>query len=398
MIHHAQEGGISWFPELISSDLPHPLPTGLRLHARSGVLGIEAQGVVGSIPLKDGSTLQISPKIGDINFLRLLFRAEGESPYLDRTFEEFVEHRLDEQQNTRNAVARSFIDSVDNVLRRSLLRERKRRIVRSNFVAGRLLPVSSMANLAVQKDRPLVVSLRERSPDIPENRIISEALLLTADIVAPSDVSRYELIREAWIGRFGAEGSIPGDLQKVDRKFARFGYGGSRDYYRSALMLAKVILGASGLGSGGESTVAGDAFLLNTADIFERYIRAVMVSAAAPEGIVVEKIRGGVRSLYVDGSYGLEPDLLVSRNGLPLFIADAKYKIPSAADHYQLAVYMHEFDLQTGFLIAPDFDISESRHVEFVRTDRRVVNEIYLPMNDLMAAEHMLKSLIKVNS
>src|SRR5262249_783351 len=56
------------------------LPSGLavqinQFRTRSAV-GLEVDTIVGSVPLKNGDTLQILPKAGSANFLRMLFDSE----------------------------------------------------------------------------------------------------------------------------------------------------------------------------------------------------------------------------------------------------------------------------------------------------------------------------------
>ena len=148
------------------------------------------------------------------------------------------------------------------------------------------------------------------------------------------DRNDFTHVYERWLSRFPRSRNLIADLDYVGHGFALMQYGGARDYYRSALMLALVILGNSGLGFGEGSIIQGDSVLLNTADVFERYLRNVIARAHAELGYVVSK--GGVRtmSLYTDGSRDVIPDIVVSRGGSVRLIADAKYKQPDSSDHY----------------------------------------------------------------
>ena len=100
MIQKAEEGEITWFPGLTLSAIPHPVSKEIKIHLKRAVLGLEPQGVVGAIPLRNGDTLQIVPKIGHVNFLRLLFKAEGHQPDLEREYNEFVDYSVDTKKTS----------------------------------------------------------------------------------------------------------------------------------------------------------------------------------------------------------------------------------------------------------------------------------------------------------
>ena len=160
-------------------------------------------------------------------------------------------------------------------------------------------------------------------------------------------------------------------------------------------MLAKIILGSSGVGFSGGNQIHGDAVLLNAADIFEKYVRSVVRDAYAEKGFVVTKGGVGVHSLYTDGSFELLPDVVISKNGATCLIADAKYKKPTASDHYQMSSYLAAHNLKRGVLIAPLFSGASVVIKEYSTPNKLVVRELFLPMNDLDATEEALSSLVE---
>jgi hypothetical protein len=56
--------------------LPKGLPPQIRPFRRGNRVGLEIDTLVGSVPLRNGDTLQIKPKVGTANFLRMLLDAE----------------------------------------------------------------------------------------------------------------------------------------------------------------------------------------------------------------------------------------------------------------------------------------------------------------------------------
>jgi McrBC 5-methylcytosine restriction system component. len=395
MIRQIKEGEISWLHGISSSDIPKSLPSGISLHVKGGVIGLESQGIIGAIPLGNGDTLQVIPKIGKVNFLHLLFKAEGNQRSLESEFDDFVEYSIDDDRNIDSVVARQLISHLDVILRRSPLRNRVRVEKTGAFASGQINVIKTAINIESKKTDAIVSIHKERTADIPENRILTEALIRCWPMVERDRKVRYQTIYEHWLRKYPRSFQILDDLLAIERIFASEGYGGSRDYYRRALMLAKIILGSNGVGFGDQGAFAGDAILLNAADVFEKYIRSVIAGAYKEKGFVVSKGGAGVQSLYTDGSFELIPDVVISHGNHVALIADAKYKKPTAGDHYQMAAYLAANGVSRGILLAPLFSGEEVVVREFATPDRTVVREVYLPMNDLDTTEEVLSSVVE---
>lgn len=198
-----------------------------------------------------------------------------------------------------------------------------------------------------------------------------------------------------WLRRYQRSRDLAADVAQVRRGFASGSYGGPRDYYRRALMLAQVILGADGLGFAGNARIHGDAILLQTASIFERYLRNVIRNAYNDQGFVVTKGGVGTMTLYTDGTFELTPDIVVSRDARTLLILDAKYKKPTASDHYQLYAYLAASRTSRGVLLAPLYEGSELEIREYSTGDNMVVREVFLPMTNLRVTEAFLGQVVQ---
>ena len=398
MIWKIIEGEVAWLPGINSLDIPQALPAGISIHLRTGTIGIESQGLVGAIPLKNGDTIHITSKIGEINFLRLLFKAEGRQDSLESEFDEFVRYSVTDEANIELIVARKLLVCFDEILRLGPIRGRRRGYKVGNYAAGEIHAVKTAMNLVTKKLQPVVSLVKEKTRDIPENRLLTEALIRVWPFLSSQAQKKYEGIHHLWLKKFPRSREIFRDLLMIDHTFAADGYGGSRDYYRRALMLAKIILGSSGIGFGSKSDVSGDAILLNAADVFEKYIRSVICEAYVNKGYVVTKGGVGLQSLYTDGSFQLVPDIVISRKGLTSLIADAKYKKPASSDHYQMNAYLTAHKLKRGLLLAPLYTGNSVKVKEFTTPDKVVVREVYLPMSDLDATEKNLASLVELYS
>jgi 5-methylcytosine-specific restriction enzyme subunit McrC len=395
MIHRAVEGETTWLPGLSPAILPYPLPKGISVYLRREKLGLESQGLVGAIPLLNGDTLQIIPKIGRVNFLRLLFKAEGLQPDLEREYDEFVYYSVDNEENIDHLVARQLMFSAAEIMKRGPRQGRIRRVRVGQFALGQIDAVSTALNIATRKQEPVVYAVLEKTLDIPENRALTEAILRAWSMLDDDDRVNFRGVYDRWLNRFPVSTDFTADLDHIERSFAAGQYGGSRDYYRRALMLAQIILGSSGLGFSEAATIQGDAVLLSTPAIFEKYLRNIISGAYSEAGYVISSGGIGVTSLYTDGSYELRPDIVVSKDNVTILIADAKYKQPTAADHYQMHTYLAANRLKRGLLLAPLYEGTKVVVREYATSDKVIVNEAYLPMADLDVTEAFLRSVVQ---
>ena len=395
MIHQVIEGQVTWLPDVSQTDIPYPWPSSITIRLRSSGVGVEPRGVVGAVPLLNGDTIQILPKIGRVNFFYLFITAGGLQLELRREFQEFVSYSLDDESNIDYLVAKQLYLAVMDILRLSPQIGRVNCRHEGSFAMGRLDAKATAFNIAAHRQNPIVFWHRERTYDIPENRVLTEAILQAFPLLSEQDRDSFAPIYNQWLSRFPRSGNIMADLEWIGCRFAHMQYGGARDYYRKALMLAQVVLGNFGIGFGGTSVVEGDPVLLNTANVYERYLRNVIARAHSESGYVVSK--GGTRiiSLYTDGSRETIPDIVVSHSDSVRLIADAKYKKPDSSDHYQMYTYLHVMGVETGLLLAPLFDGDEVVSRKFTSVDGKTVWEIYLPMSNLTATEDFLACLVQ---
>ena len=395
MIHQAIEGQVTWLPGVSHNDIPYPWPSSISIRVRSTGLGVVPQGVVGTVPLLNGDTIQILPKIGRVSFFRLFVTAGGLQQELKREFDEFVLYSLDDESDIDSLVARHLYLAALDILRLGSQIGRVHRRREGSFAMGRIDARATAFNIAAHRREPVAFWSRERTYDIPENRILTEAITQALPLLAKPDRDAFAHVYRRWLSRFTRSRNLIADLDHVSRGFSQGQYGGARDYYRRALMLAEVVLGNFGLGVGEGATIEGDSVLLNTADVYERYLRNVIARAHAELGYIVSKGSAWTISLYTDGSRQMNPDIVVSRDDAVKFIADAKYKEPDSSDHYQMYAYLHVMGVEVGLLLAPSFAGDEVVHRRFSSADGKVIWEVYLPMSNLPATEAFLSHLAR---
>lgn len=390
-----REGEVTWLPSLRLSDLPAALPSGIRVLVDKGTLGIEAQGLAGAIPLSNGDTLRILPKIGRVNFLRLLLRSLGSAGSLPDDFDSFVELAAVDDRSIDGVLSRQMLRTVSEILSKSPKFGRESRVRRGSFAVGSIDVTQTSLRLASRSIDPVVYRVKERTPSTPENRVITEAVLRAWANLTPESRAPYQSTYVKWNARFPRSRHLLEDLHDVHLGFSVGRYGGSRDYYRRALMLAQVILGSDGLSLEGNNTVLGDAILLNTSDVFEKYLRSVISAAYIDRGLVVSKGGVGQRSLYTNGSFSLDPDIVITRGQSTALVLDAKYKLPSSDDHYQMTAYLQAYGVSRGVLLAPNVKSEVVEIRKFETPSKLVVWEVYLPMSQLDVTEEFLGRVLE---
>lgn len=394
MIRRAKEGETTWIPGLGTDDLPS-LPSGITIHIRRGQVGIEPQGIVGALPLLNGDTLQITPKVGRANFFRMLFKAEGFQRDLEREFASFVSYSVDDEQNLDTIVARGLLTSTAEILSRSAQQGRIKKRHVGSFASGQIEVLPTLLNTEARRADPVVYILKERTIDIAENRVLTEAIKRAWAVLDSDEKSKFLPVHIRWIRNFPGSFDLHDDLRTVEQGFASGRYGGARDYYRHALMLALVMLGGRGLGFSESAMITADAVLLNTADIFEKYLRNVLAAAYSNKGYTIVKGGLGAKTLYDDGSFELVPDITISKSAETLLIADAKYKEPTSGDHYQMQTYLSVFGISRGIILAPLLKGEEVIVREYASRAKIIVREVYLPLNNLPKTEQFLSTMVE---
>jgi len=180
------------------------------------------------------------------------------------------------------------------------------------------------------------------------------------------------------------------DLETVKTRLLTNSYRGLRSYYSETVGLLLVVLNVTGLGGSGQNSVAGSTFLIRTATVFEQFVRRSVQEELKGQGFVVTK--GGTfrRFLYADGSYSLEPDVVIEKDGRCLLVLDAKYKEPSISDHYQMLAYLERFEVDRGVLVS-----LSTNSVDELRTFATVSNrQVDILRLNLMNMDQAIQSIV----
>lgn len=375
--------------------LPKGLPAQIKPFYRGNRVGLEVDTVVGSVPLKNGDTLQLRPRVGNANFIQMLVESESTNITLGAHEEDLVGYSFSDEASLGSLVARPFVKALLAVDSGSVrfVWERQQEI--GAVAGGELEILATAVNLAQRQQRPFVYSRKVRTTQIPENIVLAAAAESVLRRHSPMLGSEHRQFLFDFSRRF-ASGSISANmLEYVRMGLSMHRYDGARGYYAAALRLAFIVLGESGFKQGSAEEVRAEPVLFNSATIFEAYVRQQLKHGYQSRGISVRKGFFPPMSLFKDGSLVLDPDIVISKDERLLMVGDVKYKVDgmSASDYYQAHAYSRRASQSFFVFFCADDQatrVHASRRKSFLDVE---VFDIKLPLAQLPAATTALRSL-----
>lgn len=207
---------------------------------------------------------------------------------------------------------------------------------------------------------PAEISFDDFTEDTLENRILKAALraLLRLGQLSGRVVSRIAATFAMFtdVSDLRVRGEVP--MPAITRMNA---------HYRGALDLARWILEATSWArTAGDST--GSVFLLDIAKVYEQFVGRVLRGVLGEAGCDVDLQASGWR-LDEAGQIRMRPDIVVSRQGLVITVADTKYKnwgndksSPPNSDVYQALAYAITAGVQEVHLLYVSGDVTPRRY------------------------------------
>jgi 5-methylcytosine-specific restriction endonuclease McrBC regulatory subunit McrC len=230
------------------------------------------------------------------------------------------------------------------------------------------------------------------------NRVLRRCLEYLA-LASLKYVNRNEVL-----GRLEYFGQIPSlrvsaeELTELEHQLEAGRFPASRYYYLPALNLALLILRGTGLSLGDDHDVTFKPILINTATMFEKYVRVICQEAVQRYDAHVEDGKQSPLPFYEESPVpvNVQPDILVRRGGSTLLVVDVKYKFaPTAQDHYQMWAYMHAHQVtRGGFVNVADMGIGGAKNPAWFRRDQYDVFEYAFDCHQIKTAELALTAMM----
>lgn len=298
---------------------------------------ITASSWVGSIVLPEVEAL-IRPKIRPENVFLLLEVGLPRSAWGDDLY------RYATNRDLLPAVVGFFARTVDTTLSRGVLRSYREHHDRLVALRGRIDIAEQLRRPAIAS--PIACQYADYTADIVENRLLRAALRRVLRVPGVQPDAHRTVLRS--LARLEEVQDVPIRPEHLDDiHFTRL-----NRHYEPALRLAALILRNLTLVDQQGATDAC-TFLVDMNDIYQRFIAHRLRRLLAGRLDLIEEppVPLGERRRVP-----MYPDLVFQRNGEPVYVGDAKYKLTAgttarASDYYQLLAYTTAMNLDEGVLV-----------------------------------------------
>lgn len=298
-------------------------------------IALEAGPYAGAIPLINGDTLYIVPRLGKGMFSRMLLVGEGLDQAIREEFRELVQMGIDASEDTpwSSLLARPFIDRLKLIEKSSLMPGRIKMTDRKFLARGKILAGPTLLALARNEETPIACEFSTKSHHILENRLLAAAALVLLRLEAIAPASSDYKVAARWTSLVGNRIVTENEISEVMARMETGRYMGSRAYYFPALLMARLILSSAGVSLSSDLSVKSSPILANLPLLYEAYIRRTLAMGLLSWGLVVEKLSGPrAPALFLDGVCKLEPDIIISSSLGVKLLCDVKYKPEGGGD------------------------------------------------------------------
>jgi len=325
----------------------------LRPDFHGGGVWVNAGSTAGVLLLPSGTVLEIRPKVPLRNLLWMLSSVHHLNVrYLDETVP------LERFEDLLECIARFFTELVEQQLDMGLYRNYVEFEGNTASVRGRIVIAEDLRQNLILRQRTWC-RYAEFTWDLPENQVIRQVIQQLA----------------GW----GFGGGLTSRLIALDMQLAeitpsyftsqdidRFVYNRQSRTYESIHRICRLFLDDESLGEQAGS-VHFNGFLVNMDSLFESFVsQEVRRRLRLPHVLHLQY----QTALDERGSLSIRPDLVVTYAGMPVYIADCKYKKLDTGSHlhgdiYQMLAYATVLGLDEGLLVYP-------RHENVIEGELRV--------------------------
>jgi len=356
-------------------------------HRRGYGKVLQAQNYVGVIQTKDGTTIEILPKIqslGEDDSKKILFKmlkTLRKSPFKKFNMAHLKNHKMP----LLEIFITMFLDELSILIRKGIRSDYIKKEENLNFLKGKLNINEQIRKNYIHKER-FFVEYEEFSSDRVENRLIKTALNYLYN-KSKSNQNQQRIREYLFVfDDIGLSHNIKTDFSKVKSNRQM------REYEQVLLWCKIFLLGES------FSPYKGDdlafALLFDMNKLFENYVFHHLKKYNFDEITAQDKKYNLVEN---PESFALKPDIVIKHKDKDkLIIADTKWKIlsedktqagVSQADMYQLYAYGKKYKrCKELYLIYPKDDDVKSKRYKY--EDELYLSVVFFDVkNDLFTCE-----------
>lgn len=360
---------------------------------------ITARNYVGTISFKDGTAIQVWPKLaaGESHdeekavFLKML-QSVMELPMKDFDVAKLATAKIGVLEPFISLYAKAAIDLARKGLRSAYVQ----REGSEPFVKGKIDFAKTIANNAAHDER-VYVHYDEFAFDRSENRLIKTTLNLLRDKTCYAATKKE--IENALILFADVSSS-----ENIEKDFACCQLDRTMGAYVPLLKWARVFLKGESFTSFKGSEVA-TSLLFPMETLFESFVAKEVQLAASQQGWRTT-VQDRTEYLYSEAKkYRLRPDVVLRREAEKPIIMDTKWKRISSsgddasqADMYQMYAYQHRFKASKALLVYPRGEGLEMglKQTYLSHHDDAIDVNTQIFVFDLMHAKESARELVRV--
>ncbi|ABF09540.1 5-methylcytosine restriction system specificity protein McrC [Cupriavidus metallidurans] len=342
---------------------------------KKGVPIFQAGGYIGVIPINDQLTLDVRPKVPLVNLERILY-SSNHKPYVLESFQRAYGHHTRASEPIETFLVDRFLDWVEEIHRFGLLKQ-YRVIHEDGFTPRGRLNFAATIRLRSRNQQSLAYQWDDRTADNGPNRFIKAVLLQLADRDEFLHDRRRKARLSVCVDYFSSVSDVDVHSVLIDPLVDDVEQlPSTREYYKTAIVLAKMLIEKSGLAFlSDQHSVLLPTLLLDLDEAFEKYVLTLLQQVNIRRDDVrvfdgnIDGALGGKKQLLKDS--GLEnqvkstvqatPDVLVEKYSIPSIprnlVIDMKYKevknIVERGDLNQVIAYAASYQSAAAVFILP---------------------------------------------
>jgi 5-methylcytosine-specific restriction endonuclease McrBC regulatory subunit McrC len=329
----------------------------LNVSLAKGQVVFRADRHVGLIPINANLAVRVRPRASIANLSYMIARS-GVAPVAIPAYSRGYLPRFETAANVERVYRQSLLLGISRVVERGLMKayleqdnppKWRGRFLISETIKRHVskgvkykqefsfstLSLSSVENIALKTALDYLMAWLEandrNSPELPEARRLQKQFAV---------VEEWRQSPSALVSRLGRR------IPLLPPQLA---------YYRDPLWMAFLILQRALPDVGADGSVALDSLITDVSKVFEAYVRRGLVDRAGREGWKVADGTLKPSSFFTDnGAYEVRPDIVISTQGRPIAVLDAKYKPrPKESDRYELLSFMDALGVEHGAFVCP---------------------------------------------
>lgn len=330
---------------------------------------LRATSWIGTIKIPN-HTITIKPKIGNLNFFKMLAYSEnlGDIQFLEKV-------KIEEGKDLVDFMAKLFIESVQDIIQEGIYKNYVTVTEEIPTIKGKLLIVNNIRKPRISQEK-FWCEYDELSCDILENQILLYCSQLLSELVVDDSI-KERLIQVQHVFQKEGVSEVFLDLYHLDMiTYQKF-----NEHYEKVLELCEFILKLAWYGDfSKEDTIPIYGFLYNMNTLFQNFItkalrdefsqfrikREPKKSRLLREITIIEEFDTKTKTI---SAKILKPDIVIQdkNTGITRLVIDTKYKKddPTANDFYQSVAYSLVLDCPV-MLLLPQLDVRKKGDFELV--------------------------------